>query len=873
MTGGSLIRAIGPQAAQDAPNNRADGEAGEPLALESEWAETWAEDEPSTTARGGWIVPALALLAIAGWSGFYVWALQADILTGGTPVQWVGWIINWSVPVLLVISLWILAMRMSRREAGRFADAAALLSREASELENRLVIVNRELSLAREFLGAQSLELESLGRVASERLSTHATEIKGLILANGQQIDSIATVSDTALSNMQKLRDDLPVIANSARDVSNQVGNAGRTAHEQLDKLIAGFQRLNEFGQASTRQVDALSGKVKETLDTFAAQVEQLDAQADQRFGALMAKSEEFRADLDSREVDALAAMRRRADELRQGIAGLRETIEAEEARSGEALRQRMAVLQGESDAVATALQEAEGAALASLEEAKDRLHREIAQVVADLDRLDEQALSASQQRIRALNAEATRFDELLAVRDVRFNDAMARRQDEFDTRESQASEILAQRLAALDEALSERRDAQIAETARLVSHGEEIARKVSELNALFEEVRRHAEAAESQLSEGLGNLSGRMAESRGSLAETNSTLATLTESGIRLLEIIQSGAAQSREELPRAIAHAEERLHGIEQRAILLRDTIDAAGQRGGDLSSYLLETQSAIAEADGSIEQLGARLATQTQETLARVSALRASLGELEGASERISVQTREELSGAIDRLVEAARGAFAMLEGNAREIVANASTQVGAAAVDAVRRSLHDNSTGAIAEIEQAAASATGASRQAAIQLRDQLAKVNELAGNLERRVARARELAEERIDNDFARRMGLITDSLNSSSIDIARALSSEVTDTAWASYLKGDRGIFTRRAVRLIENSEAREIVELYENDEAFREHVSRYIHDFEAMLRSLLSTRDGNALGVTVLGSDMGKLYVVLAQAIERLRS
>ena len=45
-----------------------------------------------------------------------------------------------------------------------------------------------------------------------------------------------------------------------------------------------------------------------------------------------------------------------------------------------------------------------------------------------------------------------------------------------------------------------------------------------------------------------------------------------------------------------------------------------------------------------------------------------------------------------------------------------------------------------------------------------------------------------------------------------------------------------------------------------------------YIHDFEAMLRIILSARDGNALGVAILSSDMGKLYVALAQAIERLR-
>ena len=39
------------------------------------------------------------------------------------------------------------------------------------------------------------------------------------------------------------------------------------------------------------------------------------------------------------------------------------------------------------------------------------------------------------------------------------------------------------------------------------------------------------------------------------------------------------------------------------------------------------------------------------------------------------------------------------------------------------------------------------------------------------------------------------------------------------------------------------------------------------------MLRSLLSTRDGNVLGVTVLSSDVGKLYVALAQAIDRFRN
>ena len=95
---------------------------------------------------------------------------------------------------------------------------------------------------------------------------------------------------------------------------------------------------------------------------------------------------------------------------------------------------------------------------------------------------------------------------------------------------------------------------------------------------------------------------------------------------------------------------------------------------------------------------------------------------------------------------------------------------------------------------------------------------------------------------------------------------------EVTDSAWAAYLKGDRGVFTRRAVRLLDGSEARDIHRLYDDDAASANMVNRYIHDFEAMLRAVLAQRDGTPMGVTLLSSDMGKLYVALAQAIERLR-
>ena len=73
-------------------------------------------------------------------------------------------------------------------------------------------------------------------------------------------------------------------------------------------------------------------------------------------------------------------------------------------------------------------------------------------------------------------------------------------------------------------------------------------------------------------------------------------------------------------------------------------------------------------------------------------------------------------------------------------------------------------------------------------------------------------------------------------------------------------------------MRLLDSGEAREIQRHYEEEPDFREQVNRYVHDFETMLRRVLADRDGAMVGVTLLSSDMGKLYVALSQVIEKLR-
>jgi len=873
MTGKWQIQAVGQEAVQEASGETQGAEVEEPIVLEDEWVEEAEDYEQVPRSRWiDWLVPSTAMVAMLAWTGFFAWTFRNDILTGGTSQQWIGWIINWAVPMLLISIFWLLSMRNSRREAQRFGDTAMMLRQESQALEDRLSVVNRELSLAREFLGSQSRELDSLGRVASERISTHASELQSLIQNNGKQVDAIASVSDTALANMNKLREDLPVIANSARDVSNKVGQTGRTAHEQLQHLVSGFERLNKFGKASEHQVGSLTDKIEATLAGFAVQLKQVEQAAEARFASLNEQSDTFRVELEGREVDALAAMRKRADNLRSSVVSMAEELADQETAQVGHLQMRLDTLREGSEEVTSSFAKAQDNALEKLRNKKTEFQQEIVEVVKRLDQLDQKAIQASNERLKTLEAEATQFENSLASRTARFEEEVTNRQHGFETHEAQASEVLAQRLAQVDDMLAERSEAQSQRLEKLVAYGTDVSGKLEELNTLLASMSEQAEATQEVLSGGTDDFGERVAALRGELDASGKTIDELTESGVRLLEIIQSGAKEARDTLPAAVDQASAKLNDIEQHAISLQESVSAAHERSASLSDYVIAAGEGLSAASGQVTSLNDTLAAASGENLTRISNLRSALGALSEESDRVSTKASENLQSALTALEKAAQSAFAAIDSGSGERLESLAQEIGARASAAIERSLRAEGDAAVERLEEASARANDTARVTTANLRDQLVKVNELAGNLEERVSRAREQAQDQIDNDFARRMALITESLNSNAIDIAKGLSQDVSDTAWAAYLKGDRGIFARKSVRLVSNVEAREVMELFEADHEFHEHVSRYIHDFESMLRNVLSTRDGNALGVTLLSSDIGKLYVALAQSIERLR-
>ena len=870
MTRGT-IAAIDTQPPEGDAEIESDTMADESAPAADDW---WEEPEPRPARRWGlWIAVTLTLVAGIGWTAMYVIANFDALRGGGTLMQWTGWLRDWATPVILIAVIWLLLMRNSRREAARFGETARLLSDEASKLEARLTAVNRELSLAREFIGAQARDIDSLGRVATERLSQHAERLASLIQDNGTRVDAIGHVSSAALDNMERLRSQLPVIASSAKDVTNNLGTAGRAAHAQLDDLISGFKKLNEFGQASERQVLVLRGLVDETIAEFTRQTDQLGSIAQQRFAALNDGGEAFRTKLDAQEVEALAAIRSRAAALEEELSGVRGSLDQQEAESLTSLRARLAAVRDESSAFARSLREGESGALETWKSAIATLEVDLRGAIDQVSEIDRKAMGAARARLAELTDEAAQVDERLAERDRRFGLEIDQRRSDFEAKHEQFVAQLTRQMAELDHAAERHRSTQEAHLAALQSRNGEIGEQLAGFVAQIAALASQSGDVEGRLSANVAAISERLSASHAAISNTDSAVAVLTDNAVRLLELIQASVQHTSENLPAAMNTSEGRLSKIEERVRSVYLLSGEAAARGESLLAHTGRSREALA---GTVEQIAA-LHGQISQSHAQHGA---SLADLQQALEAIRAESmalaelaQNNLAQSIEQLGGAAREAVSGIESMSAQSITALAAQIGEESGAAIDSALRERAAQIAGQLEQASAKAASASRDAAVQLRDQLAKVDELAGNLERRVAHARTRAEEQVDHDFARRVALITESLNSNAIDIARALDSDVSDTAWSAYLKGDRGIFTRRAVRLLEAPEAKAVAQHYETDRDFRDHVSRYIHDFEAMLRQLLSTRDGHALGVTLLSSDMGKLYVALAQAIERLRN
>lgn len=111
---------------------------------------------------------------------------------------------------------------------------------------------------------------------------------------------------------------------------------------------------------------------------------------------------------------------------------------------------------------------------------------------------------------------------------------------------------------------------------------------------------------------------------------------------------------------------------------------------------------------------------------------------------------------------------------------------------------------------------------------------------------------------------------VVESLNSLSVDIARAIDHDASVELWRRYQRGERDVFTRRLYTLKGQQTFDEIKRKYDREPEFRTAVDRYIADFEKLLADVARNDPDKRITQTYLTSDTGKVYTMLAHAAGR---
>lgn len=355
-------------------------------------------------------------------------------------------------------------------------------------------------------------------------------------------------------------------------------------------------------------------------------------------------------------------------------------------------------------------------------------------------------------------------------------------------------------------------------------------------------------------------------------LTDNQNQAAILIERSENVLLALDSSSREMDETIPTSVQRLEDLFTSIDERFASTFGNIERLTTYSDDITARYDDVDKKLAVSADQIDHLSHEQSTlfdsnsdKAQKILDSLNQSKALIEQITETADGAFADQIKNVNAQIDESIEYSRNSIFQTIISSSEQLNETGSSIIQNTVERQVAAIEDNLKTALNTHIQTA-------NKAVEKLQSQLAVIEQMTENMERRIQDNAEDFATVGDESFSRQMALLTESLNSTAIDVAKIISNDVTDNAWAAYLKGDRGVFTRRAVKLLTANEAKLIITHYDDNMEFRDHVNRYIHDFEAMMRVLLSTRDGNAIGVTLLSSDVGKLYVALAQAIERLR-
>ncbi len=339
------------------------------------------------------------------------------------------------------------------------------------------------------------------------------------------------------------------------------------------------------------------------------------------------------------------------------------------------------------------------------------------------------------------------------------------------------------------------------------------------------------------------------------------------------LLVALDSGVRELDESIPGAIGRVEEQIGAMHDRIRSAGPAIEAVEAVSKGVVSQLQESdhlaKAHVAVLTDAMQRSQGALAAQKQQ----IDALAGAVDEASAGMARLSESVGPQMVEALVRVRETADAAAAKARAAMTATIPAAAAELGAASSAAVEKAVSGAVSEQLERLSLVADDAVMAAHRATDKLTRQMLSLTDASKELERTLAGNAERIDGQDRDLMAHRSAKLIASLNERAIDVNKWLDKDVSEPEWTAYLKGDQGLFARRATRLVSGSDAKHVHALYNEDPDFREHVNRYVHDFEGLLRTVMAAKEGSTLALTMVSSDIGKLYVALAQAIERLRS
>jgi len=658
----------------------------------------------------------------------------------------------------------------------------------------------------------------------------------------------------------------------------------GRTRRKEAERFTRSVIEMRAEARSLEGLLGVLSERIQDNrteLTMIAQHLMQLGDETTTKLGGI---TREFDSSTDKLAKHGIA-LDRAAESARNDIAVLLEDLPRAEA-TARSMSEQLQVAGTAASRHASGFAEQVSALSAAATSAEAVVSTAVAQLVDHLSRVDSSGTAAAASITDANSRMLTTTDQLL----TRAATSLEQIRSGIDTQAAavaslveqssagigrtgaEAAESLASNVSAANVALdglTSRIAEQERASQRIVA---ETARALAELDQHFAGLAETGDQRAAAFAKSIGRARSELQQLSEETGAQNSAVENLAERAEALQNYVGRLTNDVKDQLSNAIGDAEAGAERLIRSTERIRPELDWMREAAVEASERIRASASSIAEQQDRFAALLATLDEGVGTAGERLSTLAASITEAQGEATRLSHETGPALIDAMVQVKEAASHAAE----RAREAIANVVPQSAAslseATRDALQKVIQEEVEARLAEVETTAARAVDAARGASDRLTEQMLSIGRTAAALEQHMEQISSQQREKDSEAFARRVALLIDSMHSASIDVGKLLSDEVDEKAWDSYLKGNRGVFTRRAVRLLEGSETRAIKAHYEADIEFQDAVHRYVHDFEAMMRRVVADKDGGIIAVTLMSSDTGKLYAALAQVVDKRR-